>query len=168
MSEAKFLYDRDVRGHLLEELLVNHFDQRGYPVGYNPYSGTEDPRREDYDFYVGAHGQEVLFEAKMDFQSAFTSNVFIEEKTLRNTKAHKMVIGRLILDTFDIPHLIELYNAKNRTRRPDGTFAEQYVHKHLCGGDQANNRGMLLDWKTCKENSRPLWLETRELKQTVQ
>jgi hypothetical protein len=89
----------------------------------------------------------------MDWQSGITGRVFIEEKTLRNTKASKIVTGRLLLDVFDVERLKVLYNAKDRTPRRDGTFAEQYRFKHLVGGDQADNRGMLLDWRVCKENS---------------
>jgi hypothetical protein len=71
------------------------------PAGYNPASGTEDPRREDYDLYAGPQGQETFFEAKMDWQSGITGRVFVEEKTLRNTKADKVIIGRLLLDVFE-------------------------------------------------------------------
>jgi hypothetical protein len=103
----------------------------------------------------------------MDWLSGITGNTFIEEKTLRNTKAHKMIVGRLLLDSFDMAHLREQYNAKNRVSRGDGTFAEQYRYKHLCGGDQADNRGMLLDWRTVKAESQPFWLTTRELMQQL-
>jgi hypothetical protein len=101
----------------------------------------------------------------MDWQSGITGRVFIEEKTLRNTKASKVVIGRLLLDVFDVERLKALYNAKDRISRGDGTFAEQYRFKHLVGGDQADNRGMLLDWRVCKENSQPFWLVAKQLTQ---
>lgn len=128
-------------------------------------SGTDDPRREDYDLYAGPEGQETFIEAKMDWQSGITGRVFIEEKTLRNTKASKMIVGRLIIDVFDVDHLRELYNAKNRVARGDGTFAEQYTFKHVSDGDQAGNMGMLLDWKVCKEHSTPFWRVAKELTQ---
>jgi hypothetical protein len=168
MSEAQFLYDRDVRGHLLEELLVNQLYQLQIPVGYNPYSNSNDPRREDYDFYAGPQGSEMFFEAKMDFQSAFTGRIFVEEKAIRNSKAHKFVYGRLFLDVFDRQHLLEMYHAKQRTRRADGSYMERDLYRHLTGGDQVSNRGMLLDWKTVKANSQPFWLVIKQLKQTIQ
>ena len=101
----------------------------------------------------------------MDWGSAFSGNIFVEEKALINSQAHKFVYGRLYLDVFDRQHLLEMYHAKQRTRRPDGTFSESYKYKHLVGGDQATNMGMLLDWKACKENSQPFWLLSKSLTQ---
>ncbi len=135
------------------------------PVGYNPHTGTDDPRREDYDLYAGPQGTETFFEVKMDWMSGLTGRTFIEEKTLRNTKAGKMIVGRLLLDVFEMERLKALYNAKNRVQRGDGSFAEQYVHRHVAGGDQPGNMGMLLDWRTAKAESQPFWLATRELTQ---
>jgi hypothetical protein len=95
----------------------------------------------------------LLVETKMDWQSGITGRIFVEEKTLRNTKAHKVIIGRLILDTFDTKTLIALYDAREKIKRLDGSYFEQYVYKHVNGGDQPDNKGMLLDWKVCKEHS---------------
>jgi len=136
------------------------------PVGYNPASGTDDPTREDYDLYVGEpNNNPLLVETKMDWQSGITGRTFVEEKTLRNTKAHKVIIGRLLLDVFDTKTLIALYDAKSKTRRYDGSSFDQYVYKHVSGGDQANNMGMLLDWKACKEHSTPFWRVAKNLRQ---
>lgn len=166
---SDFFSDRDLRGKPLELLAADHFHQKGIPFGFNHFFETEDPRREDFDIYTGQpEDNPLLWEFKMDWMSAITGNVFIEEKTLRNTKAHKMAIGRLFIDVFDTQRLIELYSLKNRIPRGDGTFSEQYVYKHLIGGDQANNRGMLLDWKTIKANSTPFWVVSKQLKQRTQ
>ena len=162
---SDFFADRDLRGKPLELLAADHFHKLQVPFGFNPYSETQDPRREDFDLYTGQPQDPLLWEFKMDWLSAITGNVFIEEKTLRNTKADKMAIGRLYIDVFETAKLKELFNAKNRIRRPDGTYSEQFVHKHLVGGDQVTNMGMLLDWKTCKEHSKPFWLVSRELTQ---
>ena len=102
----------------------------------------------------------------MDWQSGITGRVFVEEKTLRNTKASKVVIGRLVLDTFDTKSLIALYDAKSRIRNLDGSSFEQYVFKHVSGGDQQGNMGMLLDWKACKEHSTQFWRVAKELTKT--
>jgi hypothetical protein len=162
---SDFFADRDLRGKPLELLAADHFHNLNIPFGFNPHSETDNPHREDFDLYTGQPEDPLLWEFKMDWLSAITGNVFVEEKTLRNTKAHKVAIGRLFIDVFDTAKLIELYNAKNRTRRPDGSFSETYLYKHLVGGDQANNRGMLLDWKTVKENSTPFWVVSKSLKQ---
>jgi hypothetical protein len=76
-----------------------------------------------------------------------------------------MIVGRLLLDVFDVEHLRTLYNAKTRIARGDGSFAEQYLYKHVTGGDQANNMGMLLDWRACKENSTPFWVAAKQVMQ---
>jgi hypothetical protein len=99
----------------------------------------------------------------MDWMSAFTKNIFIEEKTLRNTQAHKFAIGLLYIHTFDTAQLRELYNAKQRVRRQDGTFSEQYLYKHVVGGDQADNVGMLLPREITKTIGQPFWMVVREL-----
>lgn len=154
--QSNFYSDRDERGAPLETLIVSHFHSLGIPVGYNPASGTDDPSREDYDVYAGPQGQETFFEAKLDWASAFTGNIFVEEKSLRNSKADKFIYGRLLLNVFDRLRLLEMYEAR-----------EHGVHlfRHVVGGDQANNRGMLLPYKAVKENSQPLWMATRELTQ---
>jgi hypothetical protein len=162
----KFLFDRDQRGAPLEILIASHLHNLGLPVGYNPASGTDDPSREDYDLYVGQpDNSPLLVETKMDWQSGITGRIFVEEKTLRNTKASKFIVGRLLLDVFDTKTLIALYDAKDRIRNLDGGYFEQYVYKHTTGGDQANNMGMLLDWKVCKEHSTPFWRVAKELTQ---
>ena len=48
----------------------------------------------------------------MDWASGLTGRVFIEEKTLRNTRAHKFIIGRLLLDVFDTERLRQMYDEK--------------------------------------------------------
>ncbi len=92
----------------------------------------------------------------MDWASAVTGNIFVEGKTLNNTKASKMAFGRLFIDVFDTDKLRDMYMARN---------GKLYAYKHIIGGDQANNRGMLLDWRTCKENSQPLWIAVKQLMQ---
>jgi hypothetical protein len=92
----------------------------------------------------------------MDWMSAFTKNIFIEEKTLHNTKAQKMAIGLLYVHTFDVEKLRELYEARK---------AGIYLYKHVVGGDQADNRGMLLPREITKTEGQPFWLATRELTQ---
>ena len=101
----------------------------------------------------------------MDWGSAFTGNIFVEEKSIKNSQAHKFVYGRLFLDVFDRQRLLEMYHAKQRTRRADGSFMETDLYRHLTGGDQASNRGMLLDWKTVKANSQPFWVLSKQLTQ---
>ena len=101
----------------------------------------------------------------MDWLSAFTKNIFLEEKTLRNTKADKFAIGLLYIHTFDTKQLIELYDAKQRVRRADGTFSEQYLYKHAAGGDQAGNMGMLLPREVTKTIGQPFWLAIKNLTQ---
>lgn len=92
----------------------------------------------------------------MDWGSALSGNIFVEQKTLNNTKASKMAFGRLFIDVFDTDKLRDMYQARN---------AKLYVYKHVIGGDQADNRGMLLDWRASKENSQPFWLLTKQLTQ---
>ena len=87
--------------------------------------------------------------------SALTGNIFVEEKTLQNTKADKMVFARLFLNVFD-------------TERLKAMYAEQghgiYRYKHVVGGDQANNRGMLLRGDDIKTNSEPWYSFKNRLK----
>ena len=92
----------------------------------------------------------------MDWASAITGSLFVEEKTLNNTKASKMAFGRLFIDVFDTDTLRQMYIARN---------GKLYAYKHIIGGDQADNRGMLLDWRACKENSQPFWQLTKQLTQ---
>jgi hypothetical protein len=65
-----------------------------------------------------------------------------------------MAFGRLFIDVFDTDRLRAMYNAKAH---------EIYLHKHVVGGDQADNRGMLLPYQAIRDNSQPLWRATREL-----
>jgi hypothetical protein len=162
---SDFFADRDLRGKPLELLAADHFHKLNIPFGFNPHSETDNPHREDFDLYTGQPEAPLLWEFKMDWLSAITGNVFVEEKALRNTLAHKIAVARLFIDVFDADRLRQLYEAKNRVRRADGGFSEQYLYKHLVGGDQANNIGMLLDWKTVKANSEPFWLVSKQLRE---
>jgi len=92
----------------------------------------------------------------MDWTSAISGNIFVEEKTLNNTKAQKMAFGRLFIDVFDTDTLRQLYGARN---------GGVYAYKHVSGGDQADNRGMLLDWRACRQYSQPFWQFVKQLKQ---
>src|SRR5438876_118847 len=85
-----FFQDRDQRGKPLELLVADYFHNKQIPFGFNPFSETADPRREDFDLYTGQPEEAILWEVKMDWASALTGNIFVEEKTLRNTQAHKM------------------------------------------------------------------------------
>lgn len=90
----------------------------------------------------------------MDWQSAISGNIFVEEKALRNTKSDKIAYGRLFIDVFERERLIEMYNRK---------AGKLPAFRHVVGGDQAGNMGILLDWRACKDNSKPFWLATKEL-----
>ena len=152
---SNFFVDRDERGAPFENLIVQHIYERGIPVGFNPFSGTEDPRREDFDIYIGHPSDSpLLVEAKMDWGSGLSGNIFVEEKTLNNTKSHKVAFGRLIIEVFDTDQLRELYMARN---------GKIYAYRHVSGGDQADNRGMLLDWRACKQYSQPFWQFVKQL-----
>jgi hypothetical protein len=96
-----------------------------------------------------------LLEAKMDWMSGLTGNLFVEEKTLRNTKANKMLYARLILNLFDTERLREMYKAQGHGL---------YRYKHVTGGDQADNRGMLLAYDDIKANSEPWYAYRNHLK----
>lgn len=144
-------------------LIADYFYNRQIPFGFNPATGTDDPTREDYDIYAGPQGKETFFEVKMDFLSAITSNYFLEGKTLRNTKADKFIIARPWITVFDTERLREFYNAKNRVHREDGSFAEQYQYRHVVGGDQADNEGVIVPCKEANQFGKPLWEATKEL-----
>ncbi|MGE5646414.1 MAG: hypothetical protein ACM336_11545 [Acidobacteriota bacterium] len=121
-------------------MIVQNLYSQGFPVGYNPFTGTEDPRREDFDIYVGQpEDNPLLLEVKMDWGSAFSGNIFVEEKALKNSKAHKFVYGRLFLDVFDRQNLLEMDHAKQRTRRADGSFMETDLYRHLNGWSLTND-----------------------------
>jgi hypothetical protein len=127
-----FYSDRDQRGAPLEELIGSYFHSRNIPFGFNPFTGTEDPRREDYDLYTGHPDEPLLWEVKMDWQSGLTGNVFVEEKSLFNSRAQKMAVGRLFIDVFDIDHLRGMYKAK---------AGKLDLYRHVIGGDQSGNHG---------------------------
>lgn len=164
---SNFFKDRDERGAPLEILIAQHFHNLGIPVGFNPYSGTEDPRREQYDIYAGRPDAETFLEIKMDWASGISGNIFVEQKTLKNTLAQKMVFGRLIIDVFDTDKLRQMYGEKLAQPIFNERKGEWQMDKYrkIIGGEQANNRGMLLSWRDCKDNSQTLWLLTKQLKQ---
>lgn len=99
----------------------------------------------------------------MDWMAGITGNLFLEGKTLRNTKAQKFIIARPWITVFDTAQLRAFYDAKNRLRRDDGTFAEQYHYKHVQGGDQANNEGVIVPCREANQFGKPLWEVGREL-----
>lgn len=164
MSEQKFLYDRDVRGHVLEELIVSYLHNRGIPTGYNRYSGTDDLRREWWDLYMGdPEVNPTTVEVKLDWQSAFSGNLFVEEKAVRNSHAHLFVYGKLLLQTYRRDQLLAMLEAKNTFHRPDGTTFEQFVYPRKAGGDQEYNQGILLNYDLQKQHSQPFWKAVQQL-----
>jgi hypothetical protein len=87
--------------------------------------------------------------------SALTGNIFVEEKTLANTKADKIVYARLFLNVFETERLKAMYTTQARG---------MYQYKHVTGGDQADNRGMLLRFDDIKANSEPWYSFRNRLK----
>ena len=152
----KFDFDNQQKGSPLELLIADDLHFHQIPFGFNPFTGTEDPRRQDYDLYTGQPDEATLFELKMDWQSGITGNIFVEEKALYNSKADKFVYGRLFLDVFDRQRLIEMYQAREQG---------MHVYKRVTGGDQAHNSGMILNWRAVKENSIPYWAMRKQLTQ---
>lgn len=164
---SKFDHDNLAKGQPLENLVADYFHNRGIPFGFNPYTGTDDPRRADFDLYTGQPEDATLWEAKMDWLSGITGNYFIEGKSLENTKAQKFIIARPWITVFHTDQLRALYNAKNRVRRDDGTFAEQYHYKHVQGGDQASNEGVIVPCKEANQFGKPLWEAVKTLTEQV-
>ena len=105
----------------------------------------------------------MFWEAKMDWMAGITGNYFIEGKSLRDTKADKFIIARPWITVFDTAQLIALYNAKNRVRRSDGSMGEQYHYKHVSGGDQEQNEGVLVPCKEANQFGQPIWDAVRTL-----
>ena len=87
----------------------------------------------------------------MDWMSGLTGNLFVERKALYNTKADKILYGRIFLTVFETERLRAMYEAQSNG---------MYMYRHVIGGDQANNRGMLLKFDDLKGTSQP-WYAVR-------
>lgn len=162
---SKFTHDNLEKGQPLELLVADFLNYRQIPFGFNPYTGTDDPRREDYDIYAGPKNAETFYEVKMDWLAALSGNFFFEKKAIYNTKADKFIVARPWITVFDTQRIREFFEAKNRVRRLDGTYSEQPLYKHVQGGDQAGNEGVLVPCKEANQFGKPLWEAVRELTQ---
>jgi hypothetical protein len=139
-------------------LLLTILKSWGIPCGLNPYSGTEDPRRADYDVWLYSPDS-LTIEVKNDEMSYATGNVCIELAALHHSKAGLFayflpfqVAGRkkLYVHAFFPQELSTLTIATKLT--PQGRF---YTYRHTRVGDQENNVGVLVPREVLRTVGRP-------------
>jgi hypothetical protein len=99
--------------------------------------------------------------------AGLTGNYFFERRALYNTKADKFIVARPWITVFDTKQVRDFFEAKNRVARGDGTFAEQYYFKHVIGGDQATNEGVLVSCKEADQFGRRIWEVAKELTRSI-
>ena len=59
----------------------------GFEAGSNPFSGTADPARADYDIYFDSGPDRIYLEAKNDLRSATTPFFCLERKAIEHSLA---------------------------------------------------------------------------------
>lgn len=139
--------------------MADYFHNRQIPFGFNPASETEDRRREDFDLYTGSPENPLLWELKMDWLAGITGNYFFERKSIFNTKAQKFLVARPWITVFDTEQVRAFYEAKlaNPTWDEGRSQWQKYLYKHVSGGDQADNEGVLVPCREADGFGRRLW-----------
>lgn len=146
---------------------MEYFRSLDIPSSLN--EATDYETMKAFDIIVGNEAWDV----KADYFSGSTRRIFIEAASLQHTKSDRFAYFITTPYGFDIriftvSQLIELYNAKVKANRGDGTFAEQYLYKHQAAGDQPDNVGAFIPLDVVKQEGLPPYLVAKELRtQTV-
>jgi hypothetical protein len=121
--------------------------------------------RQAYDVGIG-FPEDVwqLTDVKVDWETQRTGNIFVEYNALLHTRSQTFVYfilrpDGIYISCLPVQKLWEAYHLKDELPRGDGTFYEQYRYKHVHGGDQADNQGILLPTSVALKIEQPyhLW-----------
>lgn len=144
------MFQSDLQQNKLYEYLVLDFLQsKKLPAFLNP--ATDDLQQlQAYDIAIG-YEDDIwdLIDVKCDHQAYESGNLFIEKASLDHTSASTFIYcvlrpDGLYFSWLPVVALKNAYDAKNEARRGDGSTYQQYTYKHVQGGDQATNEGILL------------------------
>lgn len=141
--QSNFFYDRDHIGTPFEERVLTILQNRGLPCGTNPFSKTEDIRREWYDVWV--YSEDGLWlECKKDKKSEIYQNVCVELHSLEVTKAGYFIYGFPTKDCLYI-HAFETAELRKLVNQTILTFSGRiWRYKRVQTGDQATNISSLI------------------------
>lgn len=124
-------------GHVIEEAFETLLSDAGLPWARNPFTGTEDERRKDYDIRVG----QALVECKANPATTKTGNICLETDILENSKAHYFLIAfpvvggwhGHVLDRTDIETLLKATKLtfQGRTWKYKRVPAGQYHQENM-------------------------------------
>jgi hypothetical protein len=162
-----FQSDLTTFGHPAEHLVAALF--RAMEVSVEMNDATDYESLKSHDLTVGGE----MWDVKFDVFSGTTYRIFVEAESLKHTKSHRFVYLIPTIYGFDVrvfttAKLIDLYNAKVKVKRGDGTFAEQWVYEHKVAGDQAGNMGCFIPLDVVKKESIPPYLAAKELRTQMQ
>jgi hypothetical protein len=158
----KFFLDRS-RGESLEDKIVLALSRWGIEAGRNPYSGTEDSRRGDYDVWFVLGTSTYTIEAKLDSMAHKTGNFCIELEATAHSKASLFVYGlpaaKLYLHAFTKSELEGLIGAT--TYRPGQ--GRLLLYRRIRIGDQPDNLGIVPPLSLLQSVGRPFGQAIRDL-----
>lgn len=159
-----FFRDRDYIGTPFEERVLRILKDWKLPCGTNPYSKTEDPRRQDYDIWVYSPDS-LLLECKLDVASQRTGNFCVELHSLEVSRASHFIYGFptktcLYIHAFERRELERLVN-KNILR----FGGRQYVYPRRQTGDQPDNISSLIPVSVTHKVGQPFGRLLETLKQ---
>jgi len=159
-----FYADKFQRGQPAELILLELCKSRGLHVELNPAPESDLEGRRGWDIAIN----DIPYEVKSDWYSWKSHNLCVEGNALRHTRSSFFIYmlprpSSVYFHVFPVRRLIELYNAKARVARGDGTFRETFLYTHKVVGDQATNHAVILPEEIMKSEGEPLWAATKSL-----
>lgn len=140
---SNFYASRDYIGTPFEERVLRVLKDWQLPCGTNPYSKTEDLRRQDYDIWVYSPNA-LWLECKLDYASKRTGNFCVELHSLEVSKAGYFIYGFPTKDCLYI-HAFERRELERLVNKNILTFGgRKYVYPRRQTGDQRHNISSLI------------------------
>ena len=148
------MYDRDKKGQPFEQQVISILRQFGLPCGSNPYSKTDDIRREWYDIWVYSENG-LWLECKKDQKSGVYQNICVELHSLEVSKAWYFIYGfpfkgQLYIHAFERTELQRLVNQAILTWE-----GRVWRYKRVQTGDQSDNISALIPLSLTHQYGQP-------------
>lgn len=163
---SNFQTDLEERGQPAEYLTVELFRASGIPTRMN-----------EADDYAGLASHDILvtsepWDVKADSIAPVTKRIFVERKSLQKTRSKRFCYWipspyGYDMYIFLVSQLIELYNAKQTIRRPDGSVWERWLYQHGVAGDQPDNEGVFIPMDVVKKEALRPYQVSQELRKAA-
>lgn len=178
---SKFHQDKEANTPA-EHLFVELLRHAGIPAFINltpdPDSAPDEETRQAWyqgrqAYDVGIGFPELPFgyvDVKCDWEAQHSGNIFVEGKSLLHTSSETFAYfvirpDGIFINCLPVLSLKQAFVAEENVNRGDGTFMTRKKYRHVTGGDQADNLGILLPSQDALRLGKPFGEWVKSIKQ---